>query len=173
MQKCRCFMFIVRLSFYTCCHLFSRFPTSNSVRQQSHYSDASNLNSSCNNFFFLQHKHIHEACNNINAISFPRNLLCVRIVEYKYLCSHYSRQQLLFEPALTELLFKETTGDLCGPEWPGQNGEILQPGLSVDLNRVGAIFSAPLQNCLQDNMASYTKGNTLFPGVIRPLRCDE
>jgi len=103
---------------------------------------------------------------NINAIPFPRNLLCDRIVEHKNLRSHYKRLQLLFEPALTMLLFKETTGNLCGPECPDKYSEMLQAGLSVDRNPVGAIFSAPLQAGPQDNLASYTTGTFLFPGVI-------
>jgi hypothetical protein len=111
-QKCRCFMFIPHLPFYSCSLLIRRFRTSNIDRKQSHYSDGSNLNSGCIVFVFLQNKHlnytVHEACSNIYKISFPRKFLCGRIVEYINLYVYYSRLQLLIKTAIKLPLFKET-----------------------------------------------------------------
>jgi len=57
-KMCRRFMFIVHFLFYACSLLFSQFSTSNINRQQSHYSDGSNLNFGCIDFNFLQRKHL-------------------------------------------------------------------------------------------------------------------
>ena len=69
-----------------CCSLlFSWFPTSNTDRQQSRYSEVSDLNYRCNIFVFLRHKHLNYTCRMqfIFCNSFLQRLLCRRIQEYK------------------------------------------------------------------------------------------
>jgi hypothetical protein len=58
---------------------------------------------------------LHEAYSNIYVISFTQTLLCMRIVEYNNLYPHNSSFLLLVKMALTQSLFNETTGNLCGP----------------------------------------------------------
>jgi hypothetical protein len=67
-EKCKCFMSILHLSFYACSLSFSWFSTPKTDRQQSHYSDGSNLNSCFLVFNFLRHKsfnYIYIACSNV------------------------------------------------------------------------------------------------------------
>ena len=52
-------MFIPHLSFYAFLLLFSQFPNSNTDKQQSHYSDGSNINSGSIVVVFLQHKYLN------------------------------------------------------------------------------------------------------------------
>jgi len=103
-QKCRCFMFILHLS-WACPRLFSQFPALQTDRHQSRSSDGSNLNSGCNVFIFLQHKYRNYTwsmqqylCNFLS-----RKIVCGRIVEsVNRHC--YNHRVLIQKSALKTLL---------------------------------------------------------------------
>jgi len=64
-----------------CCSLlFSRSPSSNADRQQSHYSDGSNFNSGCNIFVFLQNQHLNYTWS---VQQYLRNFLSANVALYE------------------------------------------------------------------------------------------